>query len=194
LPHRGVTFAVSLLLLSALIAGGCKGGGGKSGEDPTLTLEATLTEGTATAESPSETPTPAPDIHQEDLSQAPPVVDFIGTTGTSVDTVGISYADLTEDGVVDAIVPISSGGEGGDVGLLVVGYGQDGLMEFLRIADVLSLSYVITPTGRLQVDTPQFTASDPLCCPSQILRTTYRWDGEGLVPDIEKTIDTEPKP
>lgn len=194
MPHRGVTFAVSLLLLSALIAGGCKSGGGKTGATPTSTVKATLVQGTATVTPPAQTPTPAPDIHQEDLSQAPTVREFIGDSGSSVDTVGVSYADLTQDGVIDAIVPISSGGEGGDIALLVIGYGQDGLMEFLRVTNALSLSYRLTAQGQLQVDTPQYTATDPMCCPSQLLRTTYRWDGEGLVPGTQQTVDTGSKP
>ncbi len=194
MPHRGVTLAVSLLLLSALIAGGCKSGGGKNGATPTSTVKATLIQRTAPAATPAQTPTPAPDIHQEDLSQAPTVRQFIGNSGSSVDTVGVTYADLTEDGVLDAIVPISSGGEGGDIALLVIGYGQDGLMEFLRLTSAQSLSYRLTAQGQLQVDTPQYTATDPMCCPSQLLRTTYRWDGEGLVSASQKTVDTGSKP
>jgi hypothetical protein len=126
------------------------------------------------------------------MAKVAPIADFVRTAGGSVDTAGITYADLTRDGVADAVVPIVSG-EGGDFALFVAGYGPGGLTEFLRV-NARSLSYRITAEGKLQVDQPQFAAGDPMCCPSQLGRTTYSWNGEKLVPESTQTVPSVSTP
>ncbi len=189
MPHRGVTFAVSLLLLSALIAGGCKSGGGKNGATPTSTVKATLVQGTATATPPAQTPTPAPDIRQEDFAQVSAVSNYIAMTGGEVATDLITYIDLTEDGVDDAVVPISSGGEGGEIAIFVYGYGPGGLTDLLRVIPESGLKDNIVD-GKLTITEPQFAPGDPMCCPSQLRVTTYGWNGAELVVENQRTEQT----
>ena len=185
MPNRGVILAVSLLVLPlALTAGGCKEQGGKNGATATRTIEATI-EATTTA-APAETPTPAPDIRQEDFSQLPAVSNFLAAGGR-LDTAAVIYADVTGDGVDDAVVPISSGGEGGDIALFVFGYGPDGLSELLRLTPAMPIKASVS-NGVLQVDEAEYAPGDPMCCPSQLKRTTYRWDGQQLAIDKQETV------
>ena len=189
MPHRGVTLAVSLALLSlALVAGGCKDNDGKNGATATLTAEATM-EATATAPA----GTPAPDIRQQDFAQVSAVSDYLATAGGQIDTGAIIYADITEDGFEDAVVPVSSGGEGGYLAIFVFGYGQDGLSELLRVTPSTAVNASVTD-GVLTVDEAEYAPGDPMCCPSQLLRTTYRWDGAKLVVDSQNTVEGESKP
>lgn len=186
MPHRGVIFAVTLLSVSlALAAGGCGGKGGKPGATATRTIEATIE---ATATTPAETATPAPDIRREDFSRVPAMSSFLATSGGRVDPAAIIYADVTEDGVDDAVVPVSSGGEGGDIALFVFGYEAEGLTELLRVVPAMPPIKASVVEGKLQVDEPTFAPGDPMCCPSELTRTTYRWDGRQLVIDAQETV------
>jgi hypothetical protein len=186
LPHRGVIFAALLLLLSlALAGGGCKGGGGKNGATATATLQATIEATSTTA--PTATATPAPDIRLQDFAQLPAVSDFLATAGGAVDTGAIIYADLTEDAVNDAVVPISSGGEGGDIAVFVFGYGAGGLEELLRVIPESGLKDNVVD-GKLTITEPVLAEGDPMCCPSNLHRTTYKWDGQHLVVAKEETV------
>jgi hypothetical protein len=185
LPHRGVIFAALLLLLSlALAGGGCKGKSGKNGATATPTAKATI-ETTATA--PAGTATPAPDIRQEDFSKLPGVRESIAS-GNQIDTAAIIYADVTEDGVDDAVVPISTGGEGGDIAVFVFGYGPGGLTELLRVSAAGLPVKVTVTNGVVQGDIPEYAPGDPFCCPSQLHRTTYKWDGQQLVVAKQETV------
>ena len=190
MPHRGATFAVSLLLLSLALAGaGCRSGGGKTGATATSTLRATVPAVTSTPIASAGTATPAPDIRREDLSALPQVVDFTASGG-QVDTAGVTYADLTEDGVDDAVIPISSGGEGGDIAVFVFGYGPGGLRQLLRvIPESASLKDNIVD-GKLTITEPVSAPNDPLCCPSELRVTTYAWNGEELVVESQRTEQT----
>jgi hypothetical protein len=180
-----VIFAALLLLLSlALAGGGCKGGGGKNGATATATLQATIEATSTTA--PTATATPAPDIRLQDFAQLPAVSDFLATAGGAVDTGAIIYADLTEDAVNDAVVPISSGGEGGDIAVFVFGYGAGGLKELLRVIPESGLKDNVVD-GKLAITEPVFAPGDPRCCPSQLRTITYRWDGTQLIVADERT-------
>ncbi len=187
MPHRGLIVAAALLLSLATAAGGCSSNGGKSGGTATPKATATVPVEVTSTPAPAETPTPAPDIRQQDLSRLPAVSAFIATAGGQVDTAAVVYADVTGDGVDDAVVPISSGGEGGDIALFVFGYGPGGLNELLRLKPSMRFTARVT-NGALQVDEAQLAPGDPMCCPSQLQRTTYRWNGQQLVIGTQETI------
>jgi hypothetical protein len=172
------SFTVSLLLIAlAALAAGCNGGDTPS-PSPTATPEETAT--------PTPTETPVPDIRDEDLSQHPALQDLLAAGG-EVDASRIIYVDLTEDGVDDAIVPISSGGTGGDLVVVVLGYGPDGLGELLRALPQEARSIRATvEDGQLVTTEGVYGPDDPFCCPSQVLTTTYRWDGSALVVELEE--------
>jgi hypothetical protein len=91
---------------------------------------------------------------------------------------------VTGDGAEDAIVPISSGGEGGNIALFVYGFGPTGLAELLRKTTDTSLTASIVE-GQLEVTEASYAVGDPLCCPSDLVTTTYVWDGTSLVPETE---------
>jgi hypothetical protein len=178
-----VTLAVPLLALALALAGaGCKDEDGKNGATATLTVEATI-EATAT-------PSGAPGIRDVAFAELAAVSDFIATAGGEVAADLITYVDLTEDGVDDAVVPISSGGEGGEIAIFVYGYGPDGLTELLRVVPQAGSVKDNIVDGRLTITEPAFAPGDPMCCPSQLQVTTYGWDGSELVIEDQRTEQT----
>jgi hypothetical protein len=183
MPMRALRPAIALapLLLALALAGGC---GGDSGDTPTSTG---TPEVAATATAPAGTP--APDIREQNFAQLPAVSDFIATAGGEVATNLITYADLTEDGVDDAVVPISSGGEGGEIAVFVFGYGPDGLSELLRVIPESGFKDNVVD-GKLTITEPVFAPGDPMCCPSQLRVTTYGWNGSELVIEDQRTEQT----
>jgi hypothetical protein len=188
LPHRGVIFAALLLLLSlALAGGGCKGKSGKGGATATSTATRAATAPATSTRAPAGTATPTPDIRQEDFSTLPGVRESIAS-GNKIDTAAIIYADVTEDGVDDAVVPISTGGEGGDIAVFVFGYEPGGLTELLRVSAAGLPVKVTVTNGVVQGDIPEYAPGDPFCCPSNLHRTTYKWDGQQLVVAKQETV------
>jgi hypothetical protein len=189
MPGRGLIVA-GLLVLVALtgLAAACGGGGANGASTPTVSpaTEEARTATAATATVPATpgnvaSPTPETSIRQEDLADQPGLRNFLAGAGGQVDTDRIIFVDLTGNGVEEAVVPVSSGGEGGDIAVFVFGYETRGLQELLRvIPENRSLSASIVD-GALTVTQPVFAAGDPLCCPSQVRKTTYGWDGNHLV-------------
>jgi hypothetical protein len=121
------------------------------------------------------------------LTQHPALQDFLAAGG-EVDVSRIIYVDITEDGVDDAVVPISSGGTGGDLAVIVLGYGPDGLGELVRVVPREARSIrAKVEEGQLVTTEGVYGPNDALCCPSQILTTWYAWDGSALVADRQET-------
>lgn len=160
----------------AALAAGC--GGGADGEaTPTGSATATV----------EMTATPPPDIRAEDLTQQPALRGFLASAGGEVDPSRVIYVDLTEDGVEEAVVPVSSGGEGGDLAVFVFGYRAGRLRELLRALPEGSRSIAVdVEAGQLVTTQGVYGPGDPLCCPSQLLRQYYRWDGSALVVEREE--------
>jgi len=180
----GRTLLARLLLASlAALVVACDDGG--AGGEPTAEPD-TPEEATATA-----APTGAPDIRQEDLPAQPGLQEFVNASGGAADMARTGYADLTEDGVDDAVVPVSSGGEGGDIAVFVFGYQDGELTELLRVMPEDSSLHAETVDGALTITEPVFAEGDPLCCPSQLRRTTYRWDGSELSLADDETVPAE---
>jgi len=180
-------WAVGLLLLGvALVVAAC--GTGQEQEP-----EATATSSPAPTSSPSPSPKPTattasnPDISGVDFSQVPAVEDLLQNSGGRLLPQEIIFADLTGDGVDEAVVPISSGGTGGDVAYAVFGY-QGGELEKLLVVKPEAGRVTVSVEGGVLVETqPVYAPEDPLCCPSQLQHTYYRWDGSGLIVDHQET-------
>ncbi len=176
----GRSLSLAVLLALVALAAGCGDGDETPSASPTPVSTATATPVPAT-------PTPVPDIRDEDLTQHAALQDFLAAGG-EVDGSRIIYVDLTEDGVDDAIVPISSGGTGGDLAVVVLGYGPDGLEELLRVLPRETRSIrAKVEEGQLVTTEGVFGPNDALCCPTQLLTTWYGWDGSSLVIDRQET-------
>ncbi len=144
--------------------------------EPTATLAPTV---------PAATPTPGPDIRQDDLTLQPGLQEYLTTSGGVVTDDSISYADVTGDGVEDAVIPISSGGEGGNIAVIVYSYQPAGLTELLRVTTQTSLTVGLVDGGIL-VTEASYAPGDPFCCPTDLKTTTYRWNGSALVPEEQE--------
>ena len=175
----GRSLSLAVLLALVALAAACNDGDETPSASPTPVATATATPVPATA-------TPVPDIRDEDLTQHAALQDFLAAGG-EVDASRIIYVDLTEDGVDDAIVPISSGGTGGDLAVVVLGYGPVGLGELLRAVPTSRRIRATVEEGQLVTTEGVYGPNDALCCPSQILTTWYGWDGSALVVEREET-------
>lgn len=177
MPAKSHVIACLLSLGALLVLASC--GDDSNGGDPTATF---IPEATATippTEVP-ETPTPSPDIRQEDLTQQPGLQDFLTTSGGQVSADSVLYTDLTRDGVEDAVVPVTSGGEGGNIAVFVYGYTAAGLSELLLVTTATSLTVALVEDG-IQVTEAAYAPGDPMCCPSDLVTTDYLWDGTAFV-------------
>lgn len=167
----------------SVLALACDDDGSSNGE-PALTSTPTP----AVTETSLPTETPVREIRTIDLTQQMELGGFLTSSGGVVEPEAIIYADLTEDGIDDAIVPVSSGGEGGDIAVFVYGFTEDGLTLLLQDGGRIR---VALEGGQLAVTKPDFAPGDALCCPSQLRQTLYRWDGSALVVDKEAVQDAQ---
>jgi hypothetical protein len=177
--------ALALVSLAAL-AFGCVQNDDEG--DATPTVPATGGEATPTAngESPTATDGVPPDIHQEDFGQQQGLQDFLTSSGGELLLETITYADLTGDSAEEAVVPVSSGGEGGDIAVFVYGYVDGAITELLRALPEEASNIVAgVENGQLLTTEPVYGPGDPLCCPSQLRHRSYRWDGSALIMDSE---------
>jgi len=168
-----------LLLAAALVLAAC--GTQKDGES-----QATPSPGpeeTATAEA----VTPSSEIRNVDFSQVPAVQDLVAESGGHPLPEEIIFADLTGDGVDEAVVPINSGGSGGDIAYAVFGYQGGDLEDLLTVKPEAGRVTVSVEDGVLTETQPVYAPEDPLCCPSELRHTFYRWDGSELVVDHQTT-------
>lgn len=191
MPGRFLTFMVPLLLVAvAPLAIGCDGGGAGDEATPTVSPAVTTEEATATVALPMTTP--ASDIRQQDLTDQPGLRDFLASAGGEVDASRITYADLTDDGVEEAVVPVSSGGEGGDIAVFVYGYVAGEPQELLRALPEKTRSIVAkVEEGQLVTTEGVYAPDDPFGFPSQVLTKTYRWDGGNLAVADRETAPAE---
>jgi len=196
MQKQPIALGIAIIVAAVLTFSACDDGGDNgNGVTPTDIAIATGTEPSTFVSIPTETPprtVTGSDIRQEDLPGRQEVVDFISTAGGEVDPSAILYADLTEDDIEDAVVPISSGGTGGNLAVFVFGYaqgGHGGVRELLRVVPESGSIQASIVEAQLGLQEPVFAASDPMCCPSQIRTTTYRWDGSELVIDEQETDD-----
>jgi hypothetical protein len=154
-------------------------GGGDDGDDPT-----TVPTSAATAEPTAAGPSDA--IREIDLESEPAVQSVVDEMGGTYEQANILYADVTGDGVEDAIVPLSSGGTLGDVALIVVALAGDGVEEILTVdAREFGITANVVDDALVTYE-PVPGPDDPFCCPSQVRTTTYAGDGAtGLTVESE---------
>jgi hypothetical protein len=176
--HRSVV-VVAGIVACALIAA-C-GGGGDDDDEATSTPSVAVTVPAAT-----ETATPA-GIRSIDLQNSEPVQDLIDVTGGLYVQDNVLYADLSEDGSEEAIVPLSSGGTLGDVGFLVLAEADGGVEPLLTVTPEFGGIAVSLVDGQLTTIEPVPGPDDPECCPSALRTTVYAWNGSELAVESSNT-------
>jgi hypothetical protein len=154
--------------------------------------------GTATPEpsatSPAATSSPSTDIRAVDLANQPDVKDFAQRLSGEVVPEEVVYTDLTGDGLDDAIVPVSSGGTQGDVGLIVVGYLNGKLKALFSDAPAGGEVRVAVTDGRLVVTLPLYAEGDTSGFPSNIKNVYYAWKTDHFVIDHEEVLSGPNRP
>jgi hypothetical protein len=178
-----VLSCVSIMLAGFL--GACGGGGGAK--------TATTGQQSSPAATSGASATPSLGLRTLDLSKVPDVQDLIASTGGVYVQTGVIYADLTGDGIDDAVVPISSGGTLGDVAFLVLAPAGAGTKTLLKVApkDGAGGLAVAVVDRRLVMTRPIYGPQDPNCCPSSLSKTTYAWDGAAFA---VQSVTTEANP
>lgn len=171
----GRALPLPFLLVAALVIAGCGENDGQAETTPSPVIEPTATVEIAS------------DISDVDFSQVSVVQSLLEDSGGRLLPEEIVFADLTGDGVDEAVVPINSGGTGGDIAYAVFGERGGELKELLQVKPEAGRVTTAVEDGVLVETQPVYAPEDPLCCPSQLRRTYYRWDGEELVVDREET-------
>ncbi len=171
----------ALLAMLALAIAACNGGG--DDDEPTPAPSPT-----AVAATPAPDATPSDAIRDLDLNESRDVQDLAADTGGELVQDDVLYADLTEDGIEDAIVPITSGGTQGYIAFLVLTPAGDGTSVVLEEQPSGGGFQLSVEDDVLTMTEPVPGPDDPECCPSQLRRTTYGWDGSELTVDDVETV------
>lgn len=181
---RRSAIAASLALTAVAFALAACGGGGNDDKTPARTA----TPGTAT---PAASATPAGDIRLISLDDVADVQTLIEDTGGTFEQQDVIYADVTGDGVEEAVVPISSDGTLGQLAFIVLTPdGDDRTRTLLSERPANTMGLDVTVEGEDVVTTePVPGPDDPECCPSKLRVTTYAWDGTAFAQISQRTID-----
>ena len=117
--------------------------------------------------------------------------------GGGVDPRAIVYADLTGDRREEAVVPVDSGGTLGNLAYLVFTLrGSTPALILTRTLDRSSAGglKMTVEDGKLVETVAEYGPQDPLCCPSVLRRTTFRWDGSLMQVEREEKVPQTPGP
>jgi len=185
MTRRPALVAIVSVLCSALIVGACRS---SSSGNKTPTAAASPSAVASAAASAAPPRTPSGEIRAVDLQAVADVKQALSDTGGQFEQVRVIYADLTGGGQEDAVIPIASGGTLGDLAFLVLAPATGGTTTLLRVTpkDGRGLA-VAVEGGKLVMTEPVPGPDDPECCPSQLRKTTYAWNGTALVVDSVKT-------
>jgi hypothetical protein len=177
--------AVVVLSVAAAAVAACGGGGGSKSATPARSPSGSVTASSTS----STTATPSLGIRTLDLSKVPDVRAMTAAMGGQYVQTGVIYADLTGDGVDEAVVPISSGGTLGDLAFLVLtpsGGGTKTLLKEVPLGGSGGLAVAVVD-GQIVMTQPLYGPDDPACCPSALRKTTYVWNGTAFVAQSIKT-------
>jgi hypothetical protein len=107
----------------------------------------------------------------------------------NVDQRAVIYADLTGDLKEEAVVPITSGGSLGNIAYVVFRLDSGAPTPILtRTVDRTTPSGIkmSVEDGTLMETAGVYGNEDPLCCPSELRKTTFHWDGSRL--QVEREV------
>jgi hypothetical protein len=143
--------------------------------------------GSGATEEPAASSTPADfaAIHDVDFEALPETQDLLRRLGSGrVATEAVAFEDLTGDGRDEAIVPVTSDGTLGNVAYVIYTL-ESGQPELIltRTMDrttASGLAMGLDDAGALRETVGIYGNEDPLCCPSELRLTTFRWDGNAL--------------
>lgn len=189
LRRRAIPPLLSGIIFAALALSAC--GGGSSSSKTATPAAGSTPNASAAANTPVAQGTVDMRIRSVDLAQTEPVKQLISATGGQFVATSVIYADLTKDNIEDAVVPISSGGTMGNVAYVVLTPDGNGVKALpLEKGTTSSGGVAVSVEGGNLIDTrPVFGPNDPNCCPSQLKKTTYAWDGSKLAQVSSETID-----
>jgi hypothetical protein len=169
--------SLSLLCLATILGLACGSGAGGSA-----------------AKTPTSEPSPPSDalaIHNVDFTQVPAVRTLVAQAGGDVDTQSVLFADLTGDGRDEAAVPIASGGTLGNLAYVVLTMRSGApapILTATRDRNGVGGIFMAVEDGKLVKTTGKYGPEDPRCCPSALIKTTYRWDGTNLQVEREEEL------
>jgi hypothetical protein len=97
---------------------------------------------------------------------------------TDAGFVAPSFADLTGDGKMDAIVQARMPGAAGTVAVYALSTDgtSDGRLRTVFRSQALYRATVAVAAGTLVVTVPRWAAGDDVCCPAARERRTYAWN------------------
>lgn len=130
-------------------------------------------------------------IRTTDFGAIAEIAAMLDAVGGSLDLSTVRFADLTDDGLDEALVPVSSGGTMGNVAYFVVSMRDNApvvIFELVASPSTRNASEVNIEAGNLVETTPVYAASDPLCCPSAVTRAHYEWNGTAFVETQRETV------
>lgn len=174
---RTLALMLSIAVLSTPVVA-CDGDGG-NGEEPTATVLVTAPLASPTVPS-------GLNIRDEALDVQPGLSEYLLSSGGVMEEGDVLYTDLTGSGTEEAVVPVSSGGEGGDIAVFVFGYEDEEIVELLRVEPQETSIVASIEDGQLVTTEGIFAPGDPINFPSQLLHRYYTWDGTNLVLDREE--------
>lgn len=164
---------------------------------PLVVIAVFLLAACGSGETPSNASSPKPPsadvdaIRSVDFSEDPATKDLLAKVGSGrVAREAVLFADLTGDQKEEAIVPITSDGTLGNIAyvVLTMSSGQPSAI-LTRTMDRTAGSglRMAVDAGKLKEIVGVMGPSDPLCCPSELRTTTFRWDGTKLQVESETT-------
>jgi hypothetical protein len=188
MTRRPALIAVACLALATIGLLACRS---SSSGDKTPTPAVTAAVTSAASAVPSSTPDER--IRNVDLASVADVKQALADANSQFDETRVVYAALTGTGQTDAVVPIASGGTLGDVAFLVLAPDDSGGAKTLLKGKPTGQSglAVAVVGGKLVMTEPVPGPDDPECCPSQLKKTTYAWDGTAFIVE-STTTETNP--
>jgi hypothetical protein len=138
------------------------------------------------------TPADTASIRQLDLSTVPATQTMLSQLASgAIDEAGTIYADLTGDLREEAVVPVTSQGTLGNIAYIVLrldaGKPEPILTRTLDRSARNGLKMSVEG-GILLESAGVYGDDDPLCCPSLLRVTSFRWDGSVLQVELEERV------
>lgn len=177
---------VALAAAGSLFIAACGGGGD---DDTSPTAEPTRDASPVATQAIRKTPTL--DIREADLATQPEVLGAIEETGATFIQEDVIYADLTNDGFDEAVVPLSTEGTAGYLGFLAYMVNGDLVELMLQEYPGSGSAQIEVRDDKLLMIEAAPGPDDPECCPSLLQTTTYAWNGRALA--VESVV-TAPNP